>query len=478
MEKHALELDQAALRAVIDAVAMIRAQSARLSFAALVAAAEGEAAALPEVAAARAAVAEGLRLVAGDAPVEDHAPVNVGWLRGVAAGEAGLIERFRAFDALAGDLLDATRDGRVTTALAQRVVTAGADDFYAATTRLMVLLWTDLETRRGEFGRRRPHRDRGGGRGVPRPRRARLARPPPRAQRPDRGRARQGGGLRRDRDRNRRDGRRHRRPRRGRGPDAGGGARAALRGGGPWRRAGAGRGADRAEPHDGSGRAPGGSTGTARRGGPPAGWIARTAPWGGPSTEDGPVAAAATDGGPGRFPGRDVGSAASDGPSSRPMPSAIGRRVPRSPPRGRRRRGGGRCFHGSGNETQEFSMAAASGRTVGSCPGDVDGNVNGTAPDALRPPRAPAFTVTRATSMRGAPEPADARSSPVMSPRGIGPDGRASRHPVRGHDGIRAAAPSGRPKPEPGASAGLRGRAHRPPGFAADAAEGLGRDGS
>ncbi len=150
MSKHALELDQAALRAVIDAVAMIRAQSARLSFAALVAAVEGEAAALPEVEAARVAVAEGLLLVAGDAPVEDHAPVNVGWLREVAAGEAGLIERFRAFDALAGDLLDAARDGRVTTALAQRVVTAGADDFYAATTLLMVLLWTDLETRRGE----------------------------------------------------------------------------------------------------------------------------------------------------------------------------------------------------------------------------------------------------------------------------------------------------------------------------------------
>lgn len=144
------DLDQAALRSVIDAVAMIRAQSARLGFAALKAVAEGGTAEAAPIEEARRAVGLGLTLVAGDAPVEGHAPVNLAWVRRVAAAEPHLLDRFKAFDALAQELLDATRRGEVSVALAHRVVVAGADEFYGAATRLMVLLWTDLETQRSE----------------------------------------------------------------------------------------------------------------------------------------------------------------------------------------------------------------------------------------------------------------------------------------------------------------------------------------
>ena len=144
----AIELDQAALRAVIDAVAMARAQSARLGLAALRAEAGGGETAREQVEAARTGVAQGLALVAGDGPMEGHAAANLRWIRAVAAGEPGLVDRFRAFDALSARLLDAVRSDGVTPALAGEVVVAGSDDFYDATTRLMVLLWTDLETRR------------------------------------------------------------------------------------------------------------------------------------------------------------------------------------------------------------------------------------------------------------------------------------------------------------------------------------------
>ena len=151
MPSQATEFDQVALRSIIDAVAMIRAHSARLGFAALRAAADGPVVvdAAP-IEAACAGVARGLDLVAGDAPMPDHAAANLAWLRAIAAGEPGLLDRFRAFDALAARLLGAARGGAVPMDLAHQVVMAGADDFYEASTRLMVLLWSDLETRRSE----------------------------------------------------------------------------------------------------------------------------------------------------------------------------------------------------------------------------------------------------------------------------------------------------------------------------------------
>lgn len=141
-------LDQANLRTVIDAVAMVRAQSARLGFSALQACARGGAADIEAVRAARQAVARGLDLVAGGGPIDGHAPANLAWLRTIAADEPGLLDRFRTFDALAEELLSAAGQGEVTVALAHRIVIAGGDEFYDATTRLMVLLWTDLETQR------------------------------------------------------------------------------------------------------------------------------------------------------------------------------------------------------------------------------------------------------------------------------------------------------------------------------------------
>ncbi len=199
-----------------------------------------------------------------------------------------------------------------------------------------------------------------------------------------------------------------------------------------------------------------------------AGWIARTAPWGGPSTEDGPVAAAATDGGPGRFPGRDVGSAASDG-SSLP-PDAVGDRPKGSPlpSPGPSSQGRGSLLPWVGERDARIFDGGRFG---------ADGRVPPRRRRRERQrhgPRRPS-SATR-SRLHGDEGDVDARRSGAggctVIARHVAPRYRAgwtcaSRHPVRGHDGIRAAAPSGRPKPEPvrrpDCAVGRTGRRASPP---------------
>lgn len=142
------DFDQAALRAVIDGVAMLRAQSAQLALAALKAASQGAGCDSEAVEIVCHTLADRLDLVVGTGPIEGHTDRNLDWIRKIAYDNPSLKNALHEFDAVAQELLAAAGEGAVGIELAERVVSAGSGPFYQATTQLMVLLWTDLEDQR------------------------------------------------------------------------------------------------------------------------------------------------------------------------------------------------------------------------------------------------------------------------------------------------------------------------------------------